>query len=234
MADSENLDRGPSAAERLARRAALGALAAELGHDLQGPINLFRSTTERLERGEPLDAEDASLLREELERLSRLNARLRALSTVALKREPHAPEQLLAQALSAGLAPPPPALELELSAAGDFEIQGDAALLARALRELVDNALEARRERAGVRFERREPCFCVWDDGDGFEIEPSAALRFGVSTRPGAAGIGLTLALRAARAHGFRLEFRRSAGLTEARLSVAAPLATMPPVQGAR
>jgi signal transduction histidine kinase len=224
MADSEDSHRGARAVARLARRAALGALAAELGHDLQGPLNLFRSTTERLERGEPLDAEDASLLREELERLSGINARLRALSRVTMNRERCTPGQLLARALSSDLGPPPPSLDVDLSAAGDFELQGDPALLARALRELVDNALEARRERAGVRFERAEvPCFCVWDDGEGFELEAGAAMRFGVTTRDGAAGLGLTLALRAARAHGFRLEFLRRAALTEARLVIVAP-----------
>jgi len=96
----------------------------------------------------------------------------------------------------------------------------DAPLLARALRELIDNAVEARRERAGVRWEEgaESSCLCVWDDGEGFAMEPGLAARFGATTRAEAAGLGLTLAVRAARAHGFRLEFSRAEGRTEARL----------------
>lgn len=205
---------------RVARRAAAGALAAELGHDLQGPLNLFRLVTERLERGQTLDAEDAALLREELDRMSRLSARLRELSRWQLRRADHTPRQLLTLAL----VPSTRNVELDLASAGGASILCDGALIAQALRELVDNALEARHQRAGVRWESGDtPCLCVWDDGDGFAVEPGQAARFGVTTRSHAAGLGLTLALRAARAHGFRLEFSRGEGLTEARLWFVAP-----------
>lgn len=209
---------------RFARRAAAGALAAELGHDLQGPLNLFRSMTERLERGQPLDAEDAALLREELERLSRLSARLRELARHQLTRSEHTPGDLLARALA--LSPPVRAdaagLELELEGSASVTIRCDASLVARALREVIDNALEARRARAGARFEAGAiPAWCIWDDGDGFVQEPGQAARFGVTTRPAAAGLGLTLALRAARAHGCSIHFERTDGLTRVRWSFA-------------
>src|SRR3954465_5321411 len=80
---------------RVERRAVAAVLAAELGHDLQGPFNLFRLATDRLERGEVLDEEDVSLLREELERLSQLNARLRLLAQTPLQRVACTPQQLL-------------------------------------------------------------------------------------------------------------------------------------------
>jgi signal transduction histidine kinase len=203
--------------ERLTRRALVGSLAAELGHDLQGPLNLFRLMTDRLERGQPLDAEDAALLREELDRLSRLSARLRELARLPLSRDAHSPRRLVEQALA--LAPALSGVELELAGSEAVLVNGDELLLARALRELLDNAVEARRERAGVRWEPgAAPCLCVWDDGDGFASEPGQAARFGVTTHAGAAGLGLTVALRVARAHGFRLEFSRASGRTEARL----------------
>jgi signal transduction histidine kinase len=197
-------------------------------------LNLFRLMTDRLERGQTLDAEDAALLREELERMSRLSARLRDLARVQLSRGEHTPRQLAELAL--GLAPviaspvdtsaerASTGLELELAGSDSVTVVCDATLVARALRELFDNALEARRERAGARWERGDaPCLCVWDDGSGFTVEPGQAARFGVTTRAGAAGLGLTLALRVARAHGFRLEFSRTGGLTETRLWFGAP-----------
>jgi signal transduction histidine kinase len=208
---------------RMARRAAVGALAAELGHDLQGPLNLFRSITERLERGHALDSEDVALLREELERLGRFTGRLRELSRYVLDRAPHSPAQLVARALSLApvLEPASWGSSLALGEGSDApSVLCDGALVALAIRELLDNALEARHGRSGVRFEQGAPaCLCVWDDGAGFDRDPGLSARSGVTTRPGAAGLGLTVALRVARAHGFGLHFSRSGGLTEVRLS---------------
>jgi len=83
------------------------------------------------------------------------------------------------------------------------------------LRELCENALEAKASRAGVRFDA-DAGFCVWDDGPGLSLGAERSLAWGETTRPCAAGLGLSVALRAARAHGFDLELRRSAERTEA------------------
>lgn len=202
---------------RVERRTIAGALAAELGHDLQGPLNLFRLNIERLARGEALDEEDVSLLREELARLSLLNGRLRELAKASLLKVACSPRELVALALAAHPTPP----ELEIDVADAVSFQCDAQLLSHALRELVDNAVEARAARAGVRFEHGAVSgFCVWDDGEGFSIDPQRAQAWGVTTRPGGAGLGLTVALRAARAHGFNLELRRIPPRTEAWLLI--------------
>jgi signal transduction histidine kinase len=196
-------------------------MAAELGHDLQGPLNLFRLMTERVEQGESLDAEDASLMREELDRLRSLSQRLRELSRWSPQPAEHLAREVVRVALALPPAIVPSAVELQLGDS-DLAVACDLELTARALRELVDNALEARRERVGLRIELGErPCFCVWDDGAGFVREPSTVMRFGQTTREGAAGIGLTLALRAARAQGFRLELGQTDHCTEARLVLA-------------
>jgi signal transduction histidine kinase len=209
----------PAPARGAERRLAAGALAAELGHDLQGPLNLFRLNTERLTRGETLDAEDLSLLGEELERLSRLNARLRELARVSGQKVACTPRQLVDLALAGRQATP----ELELETNDDVSLVCDPTLLSQALRELLDNALEAKHTRAGIRFELGQtPGFCVWDDGAGLTLSTETALGWGVTTRPFAAGLGLTLALRAARAHGFDLELRRIPPRTEAWLLVPA------------
>jgi signal transduction histidine kinase len=199
-------------------RAALGALAAELGHELQGPLNLFRLATDRLALGERLDGEDVDLLREELERLSRVTARLRDLSRSTVTRTGASPAQLLA---AAGIEPEP---ELELAVDATCSIECDPDLVGLALRALLENAKAARAQRCGIRFSvAKDRCgFCVWDDGAGFALEVERALAWAVSTKPGAAGMGLTLVLRVARAHGFALELDRSAGRTEAWLLIPA------------
>ncbi len=204
---------------RAERRAVAGALAAELGHELQGPFNLFRLATDRLERGETLDEEDVGLLREELERLSQLNARLRQLAQTSLHKVACTPRQLVELVVSERGR----GAELEIDVADTPGFFCDPLLLSQALAELVDNALEARQQRAGVRFlGGTAPGFCVWDDGPGFEVAAEKSLAWGVTTRPAAAGVGLTVALRLARAHGFNLELRRVAPLTEAWLLIPA------------
>jgi len=193
------------------RRLAVGALAAELGHDLQGPLNLFRLSAERLARGETLDDEDISLLGEELARMSVLGGRLRELARVSGQKVACTPRQLVE--LAVGHA----GHELETDAPDDLSLVCDPVLLSQGLRELVDNALAAKSTCAGIRFQAGEaPGFCVWDDGPGLTLSPESALTWGVTTRPFAAGLGLTLALRAARAHGFDLELRRVPPHTQA------------------
>jgi signal transduction histidine kinase len=190
---------------------------------LQGPLNLFRLSADRLSRGETLDQEDVALLGEELERLGRLSARLRELARTPLKKVACTPQQLLELALSRhpSAAGPEPGLEVETPATDRLTISCDPALVSQALRELVDNAVQGKTERAGVRFEAAPtPRFCVWDDGPGFELDAEKSLAWGVTTRPAAAGLGLTLALRVARAHGFSLELRRVPPHTEAWLII--------------
>jgi signal transduction histidine kinase len=217
MADNDSTSPAARAAQVL-RRAALGAFAAELGHELQGPMNLFRLTKERLARGDVLDNDDVALLGEELERLSRLCGRLRQLAHSGLQKTKCSPLEIVEAALCASaLDSDSASLELELDADPALCILCDPSVLGQAVRELIDNALAARASRAGVRFNAVDPVgLCVWDDGAGFTLDPVKAMSWGVSTRPSAAGVGLTLALRAARAHGFSLELRREAGLTEA------------------
>jgi signal transduction histidine kinase len=204
------------------RRAALAALAAELGHELQGPLNLFRLTTDRAARGEPLDAEDVALLREELERLSRVSGRLRALAATPLARRRCTFGEVVAAALDGTDLARDSQLELEASTE-PLAADCDPTLLGLALRELIDNAVTARAARAGVRCSGGERAgFCVWDDGAGFAIDAGSALGWGATTKPGAAGMGLSVALRVARAHGFRLEVMREGPETQVWLLIVA------------
>jgi signal transduction histidine kinase len=198
------------------RRAVLGTLAAELGHDLQGPVNLFRLMTERARAGESFDAEDLQLLEEELARLSRIGARLRALAHRPLVKARCCVRAIVEAAVGRIDSSRSVGLELDLPDAGTSMLQCDSSLLGLALGELIDNALAAKGVRAGVRFASAgQSGFCVWDDGAGFAEDPASALGWGTTTKAGAAGLGLTLALRAARAHGFKLEITRAASLTE-------------------
>ncbi len=209
---------------RTLRRAAVGALAAELGHDLQGPLNLFLSAVERASRGDPLDQEDLALLREELAGLKDLGGRLRRLALRSLHARPSQPSELVERALGYLPALSRTSLALELTSWDDVRLTCDDELMSLALAELMDNALHARTARAGVRFTRGEAAsgFCVWDDGQGFPQGPVDSLRWGESSREGALGLGLSVALRAARAHGFELKIQRRDALTEVWLSIPA------------
>ncbi len=200
----------------------MGALAAEVGHELQGPVNLLLSVALRAERKEPLDDEDAASLREELARLRRLSARLRELARVGGRKEPTSLKRLLELGCdAAGVDARDAAFAIEDGGADAQGLTCDRELLGLALGELLQNALEARRSRAGVRVVLGERAgFCVWDDGLGFTLAFEQALTWGVSTRAGGAGLGLSLALRAARAHGLSLECRAESGRTEVWLMI--------------
>jgi signal transduction histidine kinase len=202
------------AARQAERRAVVGTLAAELAHEIQGPLNLFRSTIELLERGQPLDQEDVALLREELERLTKLGARLRELGRRPAKKEPCSPRELVERALIAGGF----SGQVELEVQSDEPLECDAGLVELALRELLDNAFAAKTRRLGVRV--GSAGFCVWDDGGGLPLPLAAAVDWGGTTRTNAAGLGLAVAMRAARAHGFELDLRRENDLTECWLRI--------------
>jgi signal transduction histidine kinase len=203
------------------RRAVLGALAAELGHDLQSPANLFRLTVERVRAGASLDAEDLLLLDEELARLSQVTSRLRALAQSPLHRARCAAQDVMRAALAHVDSARLP--ELDLDSGETCQLHCDRQLLGLALAELLDNASAAKASRAGLRFSATgKSGFCVWDDGAGFAVDCARALAWGVTTKPDAAGLGLTVALRAARAHGYNLEISRQGGLTEVWLLIPA------------
>lgn len=210
------------------RRAALGALAAELGHDLQGPANLFRLTVERVRAGASLDAEDLQMLDEEVARLSHVSSRLRALAQCPLDRAVCSAQDVMRAALAR--ADSTRELDLDLDSGGACRLKCDQQLLGLALGELLDNAAAAMATRAGLRFAASgKSGFCVWDDGAGFVVDSARALGWGVTTKAGGAGLGLTLALRAARAHGYDLEITRQGALTEVWLLIPARDIESPP-----
>ena len=192
----------------------MGALAAELGHDLQGPANLFRLTIERVKAGAALDAEDLLMLDEELARLSQLTSRLRALAQCPLDRARCSARDVMRAALAR--ADSARSLEPDLDSGEACQLKCDQELLGLALAELLDNACAAMATRAGLRFAATgKSGFCVWDDGAGFVLDSGSALGWGVTTKPAGSGLGLTMALRAARAHGYDLEITRQGSLTE-------------------
>lgn len=201
--------------QRTERRAVFGAFAAELGHDLQGLLNLLRVASARLAAGKALDADELEAVGEEIERLAGMSARLRALAQGGGTLEQVSARRLVESALE-GRATRLPERELVLELPAGAELHCNALLVGLALGELLDNALEARRSLAGVRYVAGANAgFCVWDDGPGFELDTAEALAWGISTKPQAAGLGLTLVLRVARAHGYRLEVLRRAERTE-------------------
>lgn len=186
------------------------AVAAEVAHELMAPINYFRSLLDRYAKDDPLDEEDIDIAREEIARLEGLLATLRRLAAHRLDRKPVSLEDLLRPFA----APPWDALELAIDPR--VRLSCDERRLILALQALAENALAARGAagRAGIAWRRGEkgPELCVWDTGPGFSTAP----RFAVSDEPGRAGLGLTVARRTVRAHGWKLEIEREADTTRA------------------
>lgn len=161
-----------------------------------------------------MDADDLLMLDEELARLGRVTARLRALTQSPLHRARCAAQDVMRAAVEQ--ADSAASLSFDFDSAEACQLHCDQQLLGQALAELLDNASAAKATRAGLRFAAAgKSGFCVWDDGAGFGASGATALGWGVTTKPGAAGLGLTLALRAARAHGYNLEISRHGSLTE-------------------
>jgi signal transduction histidine kinase len=92
---------------------------------------------------------------------------------------------------------------------------------------LVSNALDAcgPSGRVGITWESTESGadLIVWDDGPGFEGDPSALFVPWFTTKAHGTGLGLAIAQRIVRAHNWRVDaFRRGA---TTRFGIAIPIA---------
>jgi signal transduction histidine kinase len=173
-------------AEREARLAELGALAATVAHDLRNPLGIVQMAA----TGAP-----AQVRADIGEQVMRMNALV---------------TDILDYAKAWTLSPRPLALDAFLASfgvaaqgVGDLVVQADAMALRRALTNLIDNA-RAMGTQIAIIVEAGPPVTIdICDNGPGIAPEIAESLfRPFVSRRPGGTGLGLAITRRIMEAHG--------------------------------
>ena len=208
----EQRRRQQMAAWRGEREALLETVAAEIAHEVRYPINYFRSLFERAEPGASLDAEDVEIGREEVERLERLVAGLRRMSTHHLERRPVSLRELCARAevlLSDAFG----TRAIEVNVDAGTLVNCDVQQTSQVLVNLLTNALEASGPsgRVGIEFRATSSGgeLSVWDTGGGFSVDPARLFAPWYTTKLRGTGLGLSITHRLVRAHGWTIQATR-------------------------
>jgi len=196
--------------------AADGPLPTELArllHDLRGPLNSAVMHLEVLKRTVAGDPTADASLRTVLQQLARLSDMLPAAVGVAAL-EPGSWRTHDLQALAQRARDDGGYASVTLASGAWPRVSGDEALLVRAIREIMANALEATPNGAPVpevtatEGADGEVALAVRDHGTGLRTtNPKLLIRLLQSTKPGHKGLGLVTVERVARLHGGRLEF---------------------------
>jgi signal transduction histidine kinase len=180
---------------------------ADAAHELRTPLAVLRARLDTLPNSDAVAA-----LRRDVDGMSRIVGQLLELSELdELAIDPAEPVDLRNVCTEVAEFVAPLAVTMNRDVAlrsGDQPVivQGNAELLKRALRNLVENALSHTKERSTVEI-RLEDCgtITVCDDGPGISASDRAMLfeRFwrGDRTRSGGAGLGLSIVKRIVEAH---------------------------------
>jgi signal transduction histidine kinase len=181
-------------------------------HELRGPLNAIAMHAEVLKRAvdDPVAAGSVRTIQAEVERLAEmLDDGMQMVALEPGERRPLDLRQLVQGALEAARLK-----DVVLAAAPWPDVRGDPGLLARAVMELVQNAVEATGAGAAVpevsaaRGPDGTTALIVRDFGPGLRsTNPKALLRLRRSTKPGHRGLGLLAVERIARLHGGQLRF---------------------------
>jgi signal transduction histidine kinase len=216
-AELERRRQQQAAAWQIERLALVETVAAEIAHEVRYPINFFRSVFQREPDRAALDAEEIDIGCEEVNRLERLVAGLRRMVGHRIERRSmsvsdlagHA-ELLLRDALGGRT--------LDIDVPGDAALRCDADQVTQVLVNLIANAIDATGAlgRIGVRWtlDKSGAQLVVWDDGPGFECEPSHLFSAWFTTKPRGTGLGLAITQRIVRAHGWGIDAVRAGGRT--------------------
>lgn len=192
-------ERGRAARERLSE---LGAIAAAVAHDVRGPLNNIRMA---------MATAPAELRDDVTAEVRRLSAMADDLLAYVRPWEVGDDEVDLWEA-AADAARGQPGIEIPPRPAAPVVTRADAGLIARAVRNVIDNAcVLAESSGFEAALEGGAAVLRVWDDGPGIpEGLRERVFEPFVSRRPGGTGLGLAIVARIMAAHGgtVRLEDR--------------------------
>jgi two-component system sensor histidine kinase HydH len=188
-------------------------MAGGLLHEIRNPLAAMTVYLDVL-RGRAGDAETREILERTLGEAERLNGFLADFQVFAggkpLRRESVAADAVVDAAARAVRFPAP--VRLVRALAADAAFDADRPLLVHAIRNLLQNAVDAMAGAAGeirISAERAGPdvVLSVGDDGPGIPAEQrERVLEPMFTTRPGGIGLGLTIVERVVQAHGGTLE----------------------------
>jgi signal transduction histidine kinase len=210
--------RQQAAAWRGEREALVETVAAEIAHEVRYPLNFFRTSFERLARGEPLDGEDVDIGREEIDRLERMVSGLRRMAAHRMQRQPvrllevcGRAEVLLRDALGDR--------RIHVAVDPSVEVRCDPDQATQIVVNLVSNALEAAGDDGDVGIElvvddEGSAELRVWDSGAGFVGDASRLFAPWYTTKDRGTGLGLAITHRLVRAHGWNVAAARLGEVT--------------------
>lgn len=225
-------------AHKSEREALIETVAAEISHEIRYPINFFRSIFGR-GGAVHLDDEAVDIGVEEVDRLERLVAGLRRVSTRRLERQSVSMEEIATKVerlLGDRLA----GRDLALDVADAPRVRCDPDQITQVVINLVSNALDAAGAAGavGVTWARGAApgsfALTVWDSGPGFDGDPDRLFAPWFTTKPQGTGLGLAITQRIVRAHGWTLDPERRGDRTYFVITVPAAdlTATLAPFAG--
>ncbi|MFS8067150.1 MAG: ATP-binding protein, partial [Byssovorax sp.] len=200
------------------REALIETVAAEISHEVRYPINFFRSIFGR-GGAVDLDDEEVDIGLEEVDRLERLVAGLRRVSTRRLERKSVSVQEV-ASKVERLLADRLGGRALALDVAGAPGVRCDPDQIIQVVTNLVDNALDAAGDAGsvGITWSRgAEPgsfALTVWDSGPGWSGDVDRLFAPWFTTKPRGTGLGLAITQRLVRAHGWDIDPERRGGRT--------------------
>ncbi len=199
------------------RQAALGALVPVVAHNVRNPLAAIRASAQLLEHAEDL-AEARSTAHDIVDTVDRLGRWISALVSYLHPLKPRLAPVRVAALLEAACGLLRPRLDergLELERAPwdeTLEVAADADLMEQALYGLVSNALDASprgaRIRVGIRAMEAHTLIEIQDHAGGIPFLPEpAGLEPGPSTKRFGTGLGIPVAFKVCKAHGWQLGF---------------------------
>ena len=222
-AELERRRQQQAAAWQTERLALVETVAAEIAHEVRYPINFFRSVFRRDAANATLDAEEVDIGCEEVDRLERLVSGLRRMVGHRIDRQAVSVGDLAARAemlLRDALG----GRGLEIVVPRDAALRCDTDQVTQVLVNLVANAIDASgpRGRVGVTWSTDDDGadLVIWDDGPGFESDPSQLFSAWFTTKPRGTGLGLAITQRIVRAHGWGIDAVRVEGRTRFVVSI--------------